>query len=283
MEQLVAGQPTYADSLSKRNFDRLARYINGYSGIRMPPSKGTMLEGRLRRRLRATGHTSLNQYCDYLFEEGGIKAEAVHLIDVATTNKTDFFREPGHFSYLCDVVLPAIAARGQRTIRAWSAACSTGAEPYTLAMILEDFAQNSPISYSILATDLSTQVLSTAIRGVYPVDMVAPVPANMAKRYVMRSVQSDNRNVRIHPTLRAKVGFARMNLMDEKYRVGDWMDLIFCRNVLIYFEKQTQVDVLSRLCECLTPGGYMFIGHSESISGYSLPLKQVANTVFEKI
>ncbi len=283
MEQLVAEHPAHADSLSKRNFDRLARYINGYSGIRMPPSKSTMLEGRLRRRLRATGHSSLNQYCDYLFEEDGIKAEAVHLIDVATTNKTDFFREPAHFSYLSEVVLPLIAERGQRTIRAWSAACSTGAEPYTLAMVLEEFARSSNLSYSILATDLSTQVLSTAIRGVYPADMVAPVPADMAKRYVMRSVKTHDHTVRIHPTLRAKVGFARLNFMDEKYRVGDRMDLIFCRNVLIYFEKQTQVNVLSRLCECLAPGGYMFIGHSESISGYSLPLKQVANTIFEKI
>lgn len=283
MENTAAEQQPRTDSLSKRNFDRLARYINGYSGIRMPPSKGTMLEGRLRRRLRATGHASVNEYCNYLFDDGGIETEAVHLIDVATTNKTDFFREPNHFSYLCDVVLPTFVRRRQRTLRAWSSACSTGAEPYTLAMILEDFCRNNNISYSILATDLSTEVLSTAIRGVYPEDMVAPVPANMAKRYVMRPVRSDSHHVRIHPALRAKVGFARMNLMDAKYRVGDPMDLIFCRNVLIYFEKQTQAEVLKRLCDCLVPGGYMFIGHSESITGYTLPLKQVANTIFEKI
>ncbi len=242
-----------------------------------------MIEGRLRRRLRATGHASVNEYCNYLFDDGGIETEAVHLIDVATTNKTDFFREPNHFSYLCDVALPTFVRRRQRSLRAWSSACSTGAEPYTLAMILEDFSRNNNISYSILATDLSTEVLSTAIRGVYPEDMVAPVPANMAKRYVMRPVRSDSHHVRIHPALRAKVGFARMNLMDEKYRVGDPVDLIFCRNVLIYFEKQTQAEVLERLCDCLAPGGYLFIGHSESITGYTLPVKQVANTIFEKI
>lgn len=283
MESMACEPQVRNDSLSKRNFNRLAHYITSYSGIRMPASKGAMIEGRLRRRLRATGYSSLNEYCDYLFDAGGIEVEAVHLIDVATTNKTDFFRESNHFAYLCDEVLPAIAQRGQRSIRAWSAACSTGAEPYTLAMILEDFGRSHRISYSILATDLSTEVLATAIRGIYPEEMVVPVPANLAKRYIMRAVRSDNRNVRIHPTLRAKIGFGRMNLMDEKYRTGEPMDLIFCRNVLIYFDKNTQEAVLNRLCDCLAPGGYMFIGHSESITGFSLPLKQVANTIFEKI
>lgn len=270
-----------SDNLSKRNFDRLARFINGYSGIRMPPTKVTMLEGRLRRRLRVTGHDSFDSYCHFLFDEDGIESEAIHLIDVATTNKTDFFREPNHFAYLVENVLPAMMQRDKGEVRVWSAACSTGAEPYTLAMILEDFRQSYRLGYSILATDLSTEVLSTAVRGIYPEEMMDPVPPVLARKYVLRSVRGD-RQVRMHHSLRSKIGFARLNLMDDSYAIGAPVDVIFCRNVLIYFEKKVQEAVLSRLCDCLAPNGYLFIGHSESIGGFSLPVKQVANTIFQK-
>jgi chemotaxis protein methyltransferase CheR len=243
-----------------------------------------MLEGRLRRRLRATRHTSFDDYCDFLFNEGGLEQESVYLIDVVTTNKTDFFREAKHFEYMQMVALPALADSGLRTIRTWSSACSTGAEPYTMAMVLNEFAEGrNDVSYSILATDLSTDVLQTARRGIYAEDLVAPVPRDLQKKYVMVAKQQGRREVRISPKLRSRVGFARMNLMDEKYPVGDQMHIIFCRNVLIYFDKQTQAGVLGRLCDCLAKGGYMFIGHSESITGFDLPLKQVSNTVFQRI
>lgn len=272
------------DRISKRNFDKLARFIYDYSGIKMPPTKLTMLEGRLRRRLRATRHSSFDDYCDFLFNEGGLDQETVYLIDVVTTNKTDFFREAKHFEYMQTVALPTLADSGLRTIRTWSSACSTGAEPYTMAMVLAEFVENrSDVSYNVLATDLSTDVLQTARRGIYAEDLVAPVPRDLQKKYVMVAKQSGRRDVRISPKLRSRVGFARMNLMDEKYPVGDMMHLIFCRNVLIYFDKQTQAGVLTRLCDCLAKGGYMFIGHSESITGFDLPLKQVSNTVFQRI
>ncbi|MBB3658104.1 chemotaxis protein methyltransferase CheR [Rhizobium sp. BK650] len=272
------------DRISKRNFDKLARFIYNYSGIKMPPTKLTMLEGRLRRRLRATRHSSFDDYCDFLFNEGGLDQETVYLIDVVTTNKTDFFREAKHFEYMQMVALPALADCGVRTIRTWSSACSTGAEPYTMAMVLNEFVEGrNDVSYNVLATDLSTDVLQTARKGIYAEDLVAPVPYDLQKKYVMVAKQHGRREVRISPKLRSRVGFARMNLMDEKYPVGDPMHLIFCRNVLIYFDKQTQAGVLNRLCECLAKGGYMFIGHSESITGFDLPLKQVSNTVFQRI
>jgi chemotaxis protein methyltransferase CheR len=271
------------DRISKRNFDKLARFIYDYSGIKMPPTKLTMLEGRLRRRLRATRHSSFDDYCDFLFNDGGLDQETVYLIDVVTTNKTDFFREAKHFEYMQTVALPALADSGVRTVRTWSSACSTGAEPYTMAMVLAEFVESrSDLSYSVLATDLSTDVLQTARRGIYAEDLVAPVPRDLQKKYVMVAKQQGRRDVRISPKLRSRVGFARMNLMDEKYPVGDMMHLIFCRNVLIYFDKQTQAGVLTRLCDCLAKGGYMFIGHSESITGFDLPLKQVSNTVFQR-
>ncbi|MBB3312829.1 chemotaxis protein methyltransferase CheR [Rhizobium sp. BK196] len=272
------------DRISKRNFDKLARFIYDYSGIKMPSTKLTMLEGRLRRRLRATRHASFDDYCDFLFNEGGLDQEAVYLIDVVTTNKTDFFREAKHFEYMQTIALPTLADSGLRTIRTWSSACSTGAEPYTMAMVLAEFVESrSDVSYSVLATDLSTDVLQTARKGIYAEDLVAPVPRDLQKKYVMVAKQQGRREVRISPKLRSRVGFARMNLMDEKYPVGDMMHLIFCRNVLIYFDKQTQAGVLGRLCDCLAKGGYMFIGHSESITGFDLPLKQVSNTVFQRI
>lgn len=271
------------DRLSKRNFERLASFIYDYSGIKMPTSKYTMLEGRLRRRLRATGIATFDAYCDYLFEEGGLEAEAVYFIDAVTTNKTDFFREPKHFDFMRDVALPQLYASGVRQIRSWSSACSTGAEPYTMAMVLDAFAQtHRDAGYAILATDLSTDVLARARAGIYPSEMLDPVPDAMRRRHVLSSVNAARREVRIHPELRGQVGFARLNLMDDRYSVGDRMHLIFCRNVLIYFDKKTQAHVLKRLCDCLAPGGFLFIGHSETIAGLDLPVRTVANTVFQR-
>lgn len=270
------------DRLSKRNFDRLSRYIYDYSGIRMPHSKTTMLEGRLRRRLRMTGFPTLDEYCRYLFEDDGLEKESIHLIDAVTTNKTDFFREPQHFEYLTKVILPNFEASGKRTLRAWSSACSTGAEPYTLAMLLEEFHQRTGIQYGILATDLSTDVLATGLKGIYPDDMMSPVPRHLADRYVMRSKDPGQRRARMHATLRSRIAFARFNLMSEVYPVGNDMDLIFCRNVLIYFDKQTQGKVLRRLCDSLARGGHLFVGHSETVSGFNLPIRQVAGTILVK-
>ncbi|WFU01018.1 CheR family methyltransferase [Rhizobium sp. CB3171] len=272
------------DRISTRNFEKLARFIYDYSGIKMPSTKLTMLEGRLRRRLRATNITSFDDYCDFLFNHGGLEQETVYLIDAVTTNKTDFFREAKHFEFMQTVALPALMRAGHRRLRAWSAACSTGAEPYSMAMVMEEFSESEGrIDYAILATDLSTDVLQSARSGIYADDMVLPVPAELKRKYVMTAKVPGRREVRITPRLRSTIGFGRLNLMDEKYQVGDAMHIIFCRNVLIYFDKQTQAGVLSRLCDCLVPGGYMFIGHSESITGFDLPLKQVSNTVFQRI
>ncbi|MET0364588.1 MAG: protein-glutamate O-methyltransferase CheR, partial [Sphingobium sp.] len=253
------------------------------AGIKMPPTKLTMLEGRLRRRLRATGIASLDAYCTYVLSDEATPEERVHLINAVTTNKTDFFREPKHFDYLADTILPHYRAEGRRSIRCWSAACSTGAEPYTLAMVLDDFAeQHGGPDYDILATDLDTEVLATAVKGIYADEMLAPVPRDMRRRHVLVPRDDSRRDVRISPALRQKVGFGRLNLMDVRYSIGEPVDMIFCRNVLIYFDKPTQRAVVSRLCDNLKSGGYLFLGHSESIAGFELPLTPVANTVFRR-
>jgi chemotaxis protein methyltransferase CheR len=279
-----ATRQSLEDRLSSRNFERLAKYIYEYSGIKMPVTKVTMLEGRLRRRLRATGIESFDEYCDYLFKGDGLQTESVYLIDAVTTNKTDFFREPKHFEYLAQKALPELLATGERNIRVWSSACSTGAEPYTLAMVLaESFSDRGDITFKVIATDLSTEVLQTARRAIYTRDTVSPVPPALRRKYVMEAIQPGQAEVRMTPYLRQHVGFGRMNLMDDSYPVREQQHVIFCRNVLIYFDKPTQQHVLSRLCDCLLPGGYLFIGHSETATGLNLPIKQVANTIFRRI
>jgi chemotaxis protein methyltransferase CheR len=273
----------HSDQLSAKNFARLSTFIHDYSGIKMPPNKRTMLEGRLRRRMRIYGHTNLNEYCRFLFEDGGLEAETVHLIDVVTTNKTEFFREPSHFDFLEATGLPALAQGRRKPIRIWSAAASIGAEAYTLAMVLEDFvADRSGLDYSILATDICTDVLEKGVAGRYPEAMIEPVSMARRRQYLMQSKERSAGEVRIRPQLRSKVAFGRLNLMDEAYPVDRDIDIIFCRNILIYFDKPTQAKVLSRLCDHLVPGGYLFLGHSESIVGLDLPIRQVANTVFQK-
>ncbi len=271
------------DQLSDKNFRRLAELIHGYSGIKMPPAKRTMLEGRLRRRMRACSIAALDDYCAFLFEGQGLEGELVHLMDAVTTNKTEFFREPAHFDFIAQEVLPELARSGRKTIKIWSAACSIGAEPYSLAMILEEHRrEHGRQAYEILCTDLCTEVLAQAKAGKYAEAMVSPVPMELRRRYLRRSKDPRSDLVRIAPALRAQLSFARLNLMDEQYPVERGLDLIFCRNILIYFDKPTQAKVLARLCEHLRPGGYLFLGHSESIVGIDLPVAQTANTVFRR-
>lgn len=275
------------DRLSQRDFHRLAGFIQDYSGIRMPPNKVTLVEGRLRRRVRALGMPSLARYCRHLFDEGGMQAEAVHLIDAVTTNKTDFFREPEHFRVLRDMALPqSVAGRratGPATIKLWSAACSTGAESYTLAMVFAEFAQQrSGLCASILGTDISTEVLQVAVHATYPETAIAPVPMELRKRYLLRSRDASRGLVRIVPALRRMTRFGRLNLMDAEYPVDTDYDVVFCRNILIYFEPPVQQEVLLRLCRHLRPGGFLFLGHTESLAGFQLPLQSVASTVFRR-
>jgi chemotaxis protein methyltransferase CheR len=280
----ATGNADAPDRLRPRDFQRLASFIEGYSGIKMPATKVTMVEGRLRRRLRATGLPNLKQYCEFLFEQNGLATEAIHLIDVVTTNKTEFFREPEHFRFLAEHAVPRLTSNATgKPLKIWSAACSIGAEPYTLAMVLADLAQQSSgPRYNIVATDISTEVLATAVAGIYPEAMIQPVPPELRRRYVLRSKDRSRQQVRIVPELRAAVRFARVNLMEAPYQIEREMDVIFCRNILIYFDKETQQAVLQHLANHLRPGGFLFLGHSETLAGFQLPVDPVGPTVFQR-
>lgn len=273
-----------ADTLDPRSFERLATYIRDVSGIKITASKKGMLEGRLRRRVRRLGLESLARYCVYLFDEGGLAQEETALIDAVTTNKTDFFREPHHFQYLLHELLPAFACSDAgRPYRVWSAGCSTGAEPYTVAMVCDWFRRNrEDLRFDILATDICTEVLAEAVRAVYPHDMILPAPMEMRRRALLKSRDPRRALVRIAPEVRSMVRFDRLNLMERRYPVNEPMDLIMCRNLLIYFDRPTQQEVLARLCRHLRPGGCMMLGHSESVAGYDLPLRPIGATIFIK-
>lgn len=287
--RVKSGQSTSeASNLTRMNdriFERFSEFIKAELGIKMPASKKTLLEARLQKRLRELCMSTHEEYCDYLFSPQGMEDELVNLVDVVTTNTTDFFREPKHFDLMQEKVLPELFARGgaSRTMSIWSAGCSSGEEPYTLAMVMSEFArQNAGFTFKILATDISTQVLRMAVRAVYPETKIGPIPQEYRKRYLLRSKDRTRRLVRIGPDARNHVRFRRLNFMEE-FSFDGMLDIIFCRNVVIYFDRPTQEMLFSRFCRKLAPGGYLFIGHSESLAGMNLPLEPVAPTVYRKI
>jgi chemotaxis protein methyltransferase CheR len=271
--------------LTERHFRSVADLVQGHVGIRLPSGKRSMIEGRLQKRARALQYSSLGDYVNHLFDERNFDTELVHLIDVVTTNKTDFFREPSHFDFLRNVAVPELLSRrghSTKRLKIWSAAASTGMEAYTIAIVLDDMVRSGVnFQFRVLGTDISTTVLQLAKDAIYSREMIAPVPPELARRYFLFSKDKARDQVRVVPELRAAVNFMRLNLMDASYPVDRDVDVIFCRNVLIYFERDIQQKVVQRLCSHLRPGGYLMVGHSESmVQDKSGGLTQVQPTVF---
>ncbi len=241
----VAYGEDFDDHLSAIDFGRIARLVESEAGIKMPPGKRLMVEGRLRKRMRALGIPTFADYCNMLFKQGGLDHELTYLINAVTTNKTDFFREPEHFDFLTSDMVPnLIKQRSERNplLKLWSAAASTGAEAYTLSMVLRDLMlARRDFRFAILGTDISTQVLAQGQRAVYPAEMIAPVPAALQERYVLHARKPGLRpEVRMAPEIRRHVQFQHLNLMDTTYPFDRDVDVLFLRNVLIYFEKSDQ-------------------------------------------
>ncbi len=274
-------------TMNDREFQRFSALVYEHAGIKMPPAKKIMLEARLQKRLKSLGIGSFEEYGDYVTSREGHENELVHMIDVVTTNKTDFFREPAHFEFLVKTAIPKIQQVRQNlsndTLRIWSAGCSSGEEPYTLAMVLSEYAQQKPgFNFSILASDICTQILKTAKTAVYPEERADTIPLNLKKKYLLRSKERERALVRIAPNLRSLISFRRINFMDDCFDVAEKMDIIFCRNVVIYFDKPTQQTLMRKFHSQLKPGGYLFIGHSETLSGLDVNFKPVASTVYIK-
>ncbi|MCX5812302.1 MAG: protein-glutamate O-methyltransferase [Proteobacteria bacterium] len=270
-------------TMSNKDFSRLKDFIYNECGINIGDSKKTMLEARLQKRLRELKLNSFTLYCDYLFSPAGIQEELTDMIDQVTTNKTDFFREPGHFEFLNRIALPHLT-RIRKNIFIWSAGCSSGEEPYTLAMVLSEFVNdNRSFNFQILATDISTRVLDKAKLAIYDEERISPVPPDMRNKYLLRNKDRTKKLYRVIPALREQIRFRRLNFMDSDFGFREPMDIIFCRNVIIYFDKPTQERLLNKFCQHLSPDGYLFMGHSETLFGMDVPLTQVAPTIYRRL
>lgn len=276
------------DRISDRDFRRLADLIGSHCGNVVSEGKRVMLETRLGKRVRALGLESLDAYCAYVHTSQG-RNEWPNLIDVITTHKTDFFREPAHFDFLVSSALPELSQTSgagiRRPLLVWSAACSTGEEPYTLALVLSRYAEQiAPDHYDfrIEASDISGAVLETARRAIYSEQATRIIPERLRRKYILRSKDRSRKLVRIAPEIRARVEFRQRNLMDSRYDFRNPLDVVLCRNVMIYFDRATQQTILSRISRSLGPGGYLLMGHSESLNGLDLPLIPVAPTVYRR-
>jgi len=280
-KKAAASGELHLPQLSEQDFRKLKDLIEAACGIRMPPSKRTMLAARLRKRLMRLGISSYGEYYAYLLSREGKEREFAAMIDAVTTNKTDFFREPQHFELLSRRILPELRAKLSRRVEVWSAGCASGQEPYTLAMVLEEFRREHPgFDYALLGTDICTAALSAAMQGVYPDEYLEPVPAHLKRRYLMRGKGRYQGFHRVVPELRAKVTFRRLNFMDRDYGIDRKMDIIFCRNVIIYFDRATQKRLFDKFRRQFAPGGYLFTGHSESIEGVAPGLERIATAVY---
>ena len=278
---------THEDHLSAADFARLSRLIHDTVGIKLPPSKRLMVESRLRKRFRHLGDMTFDRYCRQIFDGDGLEQEMAFLIDAITTNKTDFFREPDHLRLMERQLVPdLLAQRRERKpqLKIWSAASSNGAEAYSIAMILADLAEaRGDFGFAILGTDISTAMLRHGQQAIYTEEVVGPVPPAMRARHLMSGVHPRRRGqVRIVPELRRTVRFQRLNLMDKTYPVDRDIDIIFLRNVLIYFDKSDQDAVVTRMIEHLRPNAYLIVGHSESMVVDTPAMQAVGPGVFRK-
>ncbi len=261
------------------DFNILRKLSNDYSGIQVPDERFDMFYSRLSKRVRKLGLSNFKEYCHYL--RNNYEQEFTPFINAITTNLTSFFREQHHFDYLRDVVIPELLVRNASTkqIRIWSAGCSTGEEPYSVAMTL---LENVPSDWNvkILATDLDTNVLQTAVDGVYTEDRITDLPLNVLKRWFMKS-KSSSGHVKVKAELQEIIQFEQLNLIQE-WAMKTPFDVIFCRNVLIYFDRETKAALAKRYAKLLASKSWLFIGHSESLNQICNEFELVATTSYRK-
>lgn len=271
-------------AINETNYEFLRRLVYEHSRINLGPDKKELVARRIQKRLRALNLSNSEAYCELLKSPQG-EEELTDLLDVISTNVTDFFREPQHFKFLSEHLLPAFlqqAGRGGRAFRVWSAACSSGEEPYTIAITLAEFARLNPAfnSWQVEASDISTRMLEAGTRAVYRSERVRLPATDLLGRYFQRGVGEAQGFYRIKKELRERVTFHHVNLFQSGYPVASGLDAVFCRNVMIYFDRQTQEDLIQRLCRQLSPGGHLFVGHSESLIGIRHRLKCVQPSVY---
>ena len=274
--------------ISDNLFLKLGKLISEKYGIKMPIEKKIMFQARLQKRLRELNLISFDEYARLLFERNGGINELDILADYISTNKTEFFREIAHFNFLTHSVFPEflthVPAFRIPFLKIWSAGCSSGQEAYSIAITIEDYICRSgfKFEYLITASDISTRMLKIAKEAIYPMSHVDGISLEMKQKYFLKSKEIKDQKVRIVKEIRDKVNFEYLNLMDDFYQVEDKFNIIFLRNTLIYFEPATQIKILTNVIDRLIGGGYLFIGHSESLINLNFPIKSIAPSIYVK-
>jgi len=271
--------------LNPADFQRFSEMVRRHSGIHLGMVKSELLRARLAKRMRALSLTSFREYYQVVLEDG-TGEELARMLDVVTTNKTEFFREDKHFVLLAQRILPEIikeaAQRSDKTLRIWCAACSSGEEAYTLAMCALEAAVGTELKVKILATDISSQMIHRAVRGVYEKEKTNGIPAMLLQKYFEGEGRGQKRYYQAGEELRKLIQFHRFNLNAGPFPFRNVFDVIFCRNVMIYFDQPTQQDLVGRMAGVLRKGGYFFTGLAESLLAIKHPLRSVAASVYVK-
>ncbi|MGH8119800.1 MAG: CheR family methyltransferase [Gammaproteobacteria bacterium] len=266
------------------DFNYISSLINGHTGIRLGQTKRELVYARLTKRLRALGLQTFREYCDLLRD--GDQNELINCINAITTNVTTFFREIHHFEFLERTVLPDLIRQKALSVlprvRVWSAGCSTGEEPYSIEIVLREQPALQRWNVRLLATDLDTHVLERAQQGIYDIKQLEKVSAERCKRWFRIGTGRNDQRVSVVPELRERVRFRQLNLKDAWPMRGPF-DVIFCRNVVIYFDKEMQKKLFNRFADMLSPDGYLFIGHSESLFGITDRFKIAGRTIYQKV
>ncbi len=273
--------------ISDKEFNLFQRLIYDASGIFLTPAKKELLKSRLMKRLRQKSLDSFKEYYDYVTQRDTTGEELVNMLDCISTNLTEFFREAAHFQFLSEKAIPALLEnkrkKHEKRVRVWSAGCSTGEEPYSISMVLAEQVQpRCEWDVKILATDISTRVLKKAMEGVYTKDQLRSVSLQLINSYFNKRIDNNKGYYHIDTCLKNMIAFRRLNLTDETFPFKGQFDFIFCRNVMIYFDKQTQSELISKFYKHLAPDGYLFIGHSESLAGTNNKFRYVQPTVYQK-
>jgi len=269
--------------LSDADYEFLRRTIYDLSRINLGPDKRALVSARVAKRLRALGLTSYHEYCQNLKTASGAD-ELGNLVDAISTNHTHFFREESHFEFLRTQLLPRHQAnpalRGE-PLRVWSSACSSGEEPFTLAIVLAEFFQGTG-QWHIEATDISTRVLARAEAAIYDGAKVEPVPRELLRRYFQRGSGEWEGHFRVKEALRERITFRHLNLLQPDYPFHSRFHVIFCRNVMIYFDRPTQEKLVAKFTDQLEPGGHLIVGHSESLGNIRHSLRLLQPTIYQK-
>ncbi len=265
---------------TREHFDYFRRLSQSYSGIVVADNKFEMFYSRLTKRLRQLHLTNFDDYVDYLKKNK--EAEFTHFINALTTNLTSFFRENHHFQFLSNQVIPHLMEKNQRRITVWSAGCSVGEETYSIAITLAEASQQHNFSWEILATDIDTSVLDHARQGVYQLERVKNIPLEIKKRWFLKGKGSNEGYAKVSSELKKNIRFEQLNLIRD-FGINKTFDVIFCRNVVIYFDRDTKLELMRKFANCLSNDGYLILGHSESLHGISEQFRPLGNTIYKRV